>query len=460
VFAPTNGGGLSRVADAGGVAAPVTKADTDTTHRYPEFLPDGRRFLYLVSAGPTDKNGIYIGSLDGPESRRLIADDANPRYVGPRVGKRNGFLLFVRDGTLLAQPVDPKSMQPSADPFPVAENVLAGLPHRSYGLYSASAAGVLAYQPGTDSERTRLIWIDRGGKELGTVGDPSRSGDFALSPDSKRLLIERGPETGEFVTTDLWMDDLEHGTNSRFTFDSSTNRRPVWSADGSRVIFSSGRPKAPGIYSKASNGTGQDELLLPSDSLLPFDWSRDGRFLIYLQIERRNNVVYLGALPLTGDRKPITLVKSQFNEWMPQLSPDSHWLAYVSDESGRAEVYVQPFAPGAPSVSAVGKWQISTAGGTEPRWRGDGGELFFVGADRELMAVEVRAAGLGLNRGTPVALFRLPGVENAGARRGRFAYHYQPSTEGKRFLVAKADEPAASRQFLTVVVNWLAGVKR
>ena len=457
VFAPTGAVGLSRVAEIGGVPAQVTKPENGTIHRFPAFLPDGRRFLYLVSESP--KTGIYLASLDGKENRRIIADESSPAYIPAPDGGRSGYLLFVRESTLMALPVDSRTMQPISDIFPVSQQVLVGLPNRNYGQYAPSGNGLLVWRGGRVGQVRQLAWFDRAGREVAKVGEPLESGDFALSPDGKRVVVERLISP----TSDLWLYDLEHRTNSRFTFDASANRFPVWSPDGSRISYSTTR-KNSGIYERAANGAGQDQrLFLTSAAGGTYDWSRDGRFIIF-RMSSPKTKDDLWALPIEGDRKPIPLLQSDFNEWMGQLSPDGRWLAYVSDESGRAEVYIQPFTLGSAGSTrlAAGKWQISTGGGTQPRWRSDGGELFFIAADRKLMATTVKTAGASIERGMPQDLFPMPIAVGyvSGIRSGRYIYRYVPSNDGKRFLVSKDLDQAANIEQLNVLQNWLAAVKK
>jgi Tol biopolymer transport system component len=406
--------GLHRVSAAGGVAVQVTKVNGGGVQRFPVFLPDGRRFLYLESVGK--ENGVYLGSLDTkPESQkrqRVIADDANPRYVPPAEGNPHGHVLFVREGTLMAQPLDPKSLEPAGDVFPVAEHVSRGLLN-AYFFYSisdpGSGHGMLVYRSGGLGNLRQHAWFDRSGKQLAAIGGPvPTQGRLALSPEEKRLITER--VSGN--VTDLWMTEVDRGTESRFTFDASANFAPVWSPDGSKVAFASSRGAAGrgsgvsqvNLYQRAASGAGQDELLLQSDTAkIPTDWTRDGRFIIFRQNALAQRM-HLFALPVTGDKKPIPLMTSEFNEVMGQVSPDGRWLAYASDESGHYEVYAVPFAPGA-SKPISGKWQISLGDGRDPHWRGDSRELFYVTSTRKMMAVEIRATGDSLGRGTPQVMF-------------------------------------------------------
>lgn len=421
------------------------------------FLPDNRRFLYQVTNGK--ENGIYLASLDGKEHRRILQDDSEPRYLPPAAGTPNGYLLFRREQTLMAQPMDPKSMQTNGDVFPAAEQVARSFTSAANDLFSISGSGVLIYRTGlARGGEYQYAWFDRAGKEAGVIGSRVQSIHFALSPDAKRVIIQR--VTGS--NSDLWMTDLDHKTESRFTFDPSTNERPVWSPDGSQVVFGSTRGGAggnPDLYQKASNGVGQDQPLLQSpDGKYPFDWSRDGRFLIFVNNSQKTNLDVF-ALPMsgTGDRKPIRLVQGPFRDWMGQLSPDQRWLAYCSDESGRPEVYVQPFAPAdaASGKPVSGKWQISTAGGTQPRWRADGKEFFYVAPDRKLMSVEVKTAGPSFDHSTAQPLFELRANVS-----DRYVYRYAPAPDGKRFLVSTELEGSDEAQPLTIVVNWLAAIKK
>jgi Tol biopolymer transport system component len=451
VFAPLNTGGLSRVPAAGGVATPVTTAEAGF-HRDPVFLADGRRFLYLAAQGKED--GIFVASLDSTENRRLILDKSKPEYFPPSAGNPVGHILFARDQTLMAQPIDPKTLEPRGDLFTVAEQVSRGA-NTGDNLFSLSLSGMLIYQTGGTSGggQQQHLWFDRTGKELGAAGGVARTqNNFTLSPDGKRVAMERA--AGESSRSDLWITDLEHATESRFTLDNSRNMYPVWSPDGAKIAFASNRGNAVfQLFQRASAGTGQDELVLgePQEGKIPVDWSRDGRFLIFEQQSPKTGFD-LWALPMTGDKKPIPLLTSEFNERQGQLSPDGRWLAYSSNESNKDEVYVQPFAPGHEKVT--GKWQISLTGGTQPRWRGDGKELYYMAPDRKLMALEVKATAQTFAWGTPAALFESRSALDPGNG------GYLPDRDGKRFLIVTAAGDRAEASPLTVVVNWLAGVKK
>jgi Tol biopolymer transport system component/tRNA A-37 threonylcarbamoyl transferase component Bud32 len=464
VFSANNGNnGLSRVPAAGGVAVAVTQTAGGGTHRWPMFLPDGRRFLYLANGGR--ENGIHVASLDSKDDRRLVLDESNPEYVAPTEGHASGYLLFVREQTLMAQPVDPWTLEAKGELFPVAERIQRGQAN-GLNLYSVSGNGMLVYQAGGGGGvGDQHIWFDRAGKEAGTVGGVvATRRSFALSPEGKRVAIERGGDNQG--RSDLWITDMEHsGTETRLTFDASANSYPVWSPDGSKVAFSSNRNGGIfNIYQRAANGTGQDELLFESrePNKQPTDWSRDGRFIIFRSLGLTTNDD-LWALPVTGgsqgEKKPIPLLQTPFRETQGQLSPDGRWLAYTSNESGVVQVYVQPFAPGfdkAGDKSMTGKWQISTAGGTQPRWRGDGKELFYMATDRKLMAVEVKPTAQGFERGAPQFLFDA----HSSVSQNNTNWGYAPSADGKRFLIVMQPGEREKAPPITVVVNWLGGVKK
>jgi len=460
VFAANNGnGGLSRVAAAGGVPTPVTKVNEGGgTHRWPLFLPDGRRLLYLATGGTV--NGIHLASPGDGNDRRLVLDESTPQYVAPSAGNPSGHLLFVRQQTLMAQPVDAGTLEPKGDLFPVAERVASG-PSNGSNLYSASRTGILILQSGGGGGGTQLAWFDRTGKETGTVGTVARSrNSIALSPDGTRIVVERLGDQH----SDLWITDMAHSaTETRLTFDASGNSFPVWSPDGSRVAFGSNRKGTYDLYLRASNGTGQDELLLESkEPKFPTDWSRDGRFIVFFERNAKTNED-LWALPVAGgnaagkpgDRKPIPLLRTNYRENQGQVSPDSRWLAYTSNESGQYQVYVQPFAPGW-DKPMTGKWQISTTGGLQPRWRGDGKELFYVAPDGKLTAVDVKATAQTFDRGTPQPLFD----SRAVLLQSSVVTSYSPSADGMRFLMLVPQGALGETPPLTVVANWLAAGRR
>ncbi len=436
IFAPSAGGPLSKVPATGGNPVPVTRFESgQASDRFPQFLPDGRHFVYFVQGGPGE--GIYAGSLDGGSSKRLAKADA------PAVSSPSGFLIFPRQNTLFAQAFDSKKQELSGNPFPVAEQVAYDL--ITYAPGFSVSQGIIAYRTRSPSGARQLTWLDRSGKSVGTVGDPDTASlaDVELSPDGKRVAVDRTVKGN----TDIWLIDAARGVPTRFTFDAAIDFRPVWSPDGSRVVFNSDRTGARNLYWKLSSGSGADELLLESDQTkAPNDWSPDGRFLLFRIIALQTGFD-LWVLPISGDRKPFPFMTTPFEERDGQFSPDGKWIAYQSNESGRFEIYIQPFpGPGE-------KFQISSNGGAQPRWNKNGKEIFYVSLDSKMMAAPVKLFGDGqsLETGTPAALFpiRIAGGPLFGANKQQYAV----SSDGQLFLVnLDLDEGAASP--ITLIYNW------
>jgi hypothetical protein len=427
---------------AGGQATPLTKPDAsrrETLHRGPSFLPDGRHFLFMAPP-----NTIWIGSLDATETTKLLTADSQVQYA-------NGHLLFVRQGTLMAQAFDERRLTLSRDAVPIAEQV-QGDGSTGYSAFSVSENGVLAYRTGSANATTQLTWMDRGGKPLGAIGPPGRYRNPALSPDGTTLAVEVVDPGGR--REDIWLVELARGVMSRFTFDSGNDVYPVWSPDGTRIMFASDR--AGGVfnmYQKRSNGAGDDELVFKSSDgdKKPYSWSPDGRYLVYIAYPP-GVPNHLGVLPLFGDRKPLPFPPGTFGVSLGQVSPDGRWVAYYSTESGRPEVYVRSFpTPG-------GKWQISKDGAAAPRWRGDSKELFYYAADGQLMAVPIKASETALEVGTPTKLFA-PRALNGPTSPVGFRAQYDVTRDGQRFLLNVPAEDAAPPS-INVVVNWPAALKK
>ena len=287
------------------------------------------------------------------------------------------------------------------------------------------------------------MWFDRSGKELGAVNPAGDVKDMRLSPDGKRAAIQI---TINAFNADIWLVDLERNTPTRFTFSPAIEDDPVWSPDGSRVLFTSERGGPRDIYQKLSSGAGSEELLLKSEVVKETqDWSSDGRFILF-EINDPNNQSDLWVLPLFGDKQPFPFLATEFSEYQGRFSPDGRWVAYVSNESGKQEVYVQSFP------ASGGKWQISTDGGAQPVWRHDGRELFYINPDRKLMSVEIKT-GATFEAGVPKMLFETR--VDAYASNNRYAV----SPDGQRFLINVPVE-AQSSSAITVVLNWTADLKR
>ena len=446
VFAPSSSGPLYHVSAAGGEPVAVTKLQSGQAfHRSPSFLPDGRHFVFRAQGASA---GIFVGSLDSEETTRLLGADTQAVYAPP------GYLLFVRQGTLLAQSFDASRLQLAGEPFPIAERVV-GDAGNGLGAFSVSDSGVLTYRTGgTSGVDMQMAWFDRQGKQIEPVGMPAPYQGVDLSPDGTRVAAHRHDGQGG----DIWLLERTRGTTSRFTFDAAQdNASPLWSPDGSRIVFTSLRGGSWGLYQKLSNGAGNDELLLRANApVASLSWSRDGRFIAYWLGEQKTRGD-IWVLPLAGDRKPFPFAQTPFAEGGGQISPDGRWIAYYSDETGRNEVYVRPFPSGA------GKWQISTDGGRWPRWRRDGKELLYMWSSTppKLFAVDVKASGATLEASVPKGLFDT-GV-TIPAHSGGPYLPYAASPDGQRFLLARppstgADDAASAP--ITVVMNWTTALKR
>jgi hypothetical protein len=346
-------------------------------------------------------------------------------------------LLFLRETTLMARAFDEKRLELAGEAFPAAEQVGS---YREFGFFGVSANRTLVYR--TSGGGPKLEWFDREGKSLGVAGPAGGTSSPALSPDGKQVAVDR-TDSQAGGNHDIWLLDQARGTSLRFTFHPARETSPVWSPDGASVAFASERDGPFSIYRKSANNEGTEEALLKSSMApRPTDWSRDGRFLLYTVFDpKTGNDLWL--LPLDGDRKPRPYLQTPFSESQGQFSPDGRWVAYTSNESGRPQVYVQPFP------AAGGKWQISTAGGVQPRWRGDGKELFYIGLDRKLMAVEVKT-GAKSEAGIPKPLFKLRVLPSPIITR------YTAAADGKRFLISTAIDQESDSAF-HVVLNWKPG---
>ena len=432
---------LSRISASGGQHVDVTKLDKQNSHRFPQFLPGGRQFLFYAQGSP-ETAGIYLGSLDSSEIKRLAAADTAGVY------SPDGWLLFIRAGTLLAQRLDLGRGELTGNPVTVADPVAldSGL---NAGAFSVSASGLVAYRSGGAGQR-QLVWFDRSGKTLGTIGAPDANNLLApiLSPDGRRVAVARTVQGN----TDIWLLDATRST--RFTFDPSLDRFPIWSPDGSRVVFDSNRKGHRDLYVKSSNGAGSEELLLESaQDKGASDWSRDGRFLLYYSLDPQT-AYDIWVLPMEGDRKPFVFLKTNFDERRAKFSPDGRWVAYMSNESGRYEIYVRPFNGNAPGTSVGGQWQVSTSGGISPRWRADGKEVYYIAPDGKLMATPITASGATVEPGSPVALFQTRIV--GGGTDVTMGANYDVSVDG-RFLINTVLENTASP--ITLLQNWTAALK-
>ena len=439
LFSIRGGAGIFRIPAAGGEPQNVLRPSAErqeTDYHFPHFLPDGQHFLFFNSATRRETRGIYLASLDGALSERLLDDNSNVIFAASGPGEQ-GRLLFGRDGALMARPFDAAQRRFTGEAFSVADRVAETLLTTTgvqHWKFSASETGLLAYDPVPGQHLNRLLWIERDGRRNPPLANLQQVFAPRLSPDGRRLAFTR------FETeTDVWLADAAGANPSRFTFDSGVDQVPLWSPDGNRIVWASNPTGIFNLYQKAASGAGQPELLYQSDYFkFPSDWSRDGRFLLYREIHPKTKFD-LRVLQL-DQAKSVPYLETPANEAGGAFSPDGRWVAYASDESGRYEIYVQSF----PQLG--GKRQVSTAGGFAPRWRGDGRELFYHAPDGKLMAAPVRA-GTGFESDAPVPLFEFRAGGNLTNT------YYDVTSDGQRFLLSTVpDAPAVVP--ITLLINW------
>lgn len=402
-------------------------------------MPDGRHFVFVIQPG----NRVAFGSLDDSDVKELFDADSKAVYAPP------GYLLYARQGALQAQPFNPRQGTLTGAPVQIADAVRSATVN-ARGAYSVSDTGILVYRAGTQSITTHLQWFDRQGHQLDEALSWGDVRELALSPDRRRVAFHRHEEASG---GGIWIKDLERGTVNRLTFDSAHNHWAIWHPDGRHIAYVSTRDSAGDIYLASASGTADHEPLLRSpEGKYWLSWSPDGRYLLFghRSAATQSDIAVLDV----ATHKVMSYIHGPASETHPEFSPDGKWVAYASDESSRFEVYVQPFP-------ATGdKWPISTAGGSHPRWRADGGELFFMGPDRTLMSATVAVHGDRLDAGVPAPLFRTRAVFFSVGPIAPYRV-FDTSLDGMRFLIAEESPDARSvSDPLTVVVNWTALLKR
>jgi DNA-binding winged helix-turn-helix (wHTH) protein/Tol biopolymer transport system component len=453
VFAADSGMGMRRVSAAGGHAAMLPgfeqRVATTKSNRWPSFLPDGNHFLYTsVDFGAdlrSEANAVYIGSLDSPEHWRLVSSNANSAYIP------SGYLLFSRAGTLMAQRFEAARLRLTGEAFAIT-NEVEYLSSVARALFSVSENGTLVFQSGAGATFSQLAWFDREGKQTGLLGTRARYANPRLSPDGMRVAVDIDDIASS--NTDIWLVEAKRQIPFRLTFDPGQDEAPLWSHDGRRIMWLSDRGEKNGFYLKSSAGSATENSLTDSAGVnlsfasAPSDWSPNGRFVLYTDLQEGDGL-HLWVLPMSGNRKPFRLLPGASADVEGQFSPDGHWVTYSSNESGVWQVYVAPFpGPGA-------KYQISTDGGQQPRWRRDGKELFFLSRNRELMAASVKT-GATFQFSSPIGLFATHAHEPLTAEE---FFTYDVSADGQRFLVnVNAEE--SNPPPVDITLNWASGLTK
>ncbi|MGA2345562.1 MAG: protein kinase [Candidatus Sulfotelmatobacter sp.] len=435
VFAPETTAGLFRVPASGGAATRISSLDTsrgEGSLRWPVFLPDGNHFLYLAAnfTGQKGVNAIYVGSLDSNEKRFVVESTANAAYAVP------GYLLFYKDRTLLAQPFDLKGFALTGEPTVILPEVQF-LPQVKRAIFAVSNQGLLVAQSGSEAALSQLVWFDRKGNAAGTVGRPEVYGNVFLAPNGRSVATDKTDMAS--LNIDVWTYELQPDSGKRLTFDPAIDAVPIWSPDATRLVFASNRQTYFGLFVKNSDGAIDEKNIVQGEiGNFPSDWSRDGKYILFCRGPDLWFVTYPDLKSSLFLKAPSVLRNGQF-------SPDGKWAAYASNESGKWEIYVTSFP------DARGRWQVSSGGGEQPRWRGDGKELFYLSSDGKMMAAPV-TTGAHFDAGTPVILFQ------STPRQPILVYDlfvYDVSRDGQRFLI-NTQVKQASTTPMSVVLNWPA----
>jgi eukaryotic-like serine/threonine-protein kinase len=449
LFSPTPASPVVRVPASGGEAVTVTHLDWSGSQRFAQFLPDGVHFLFYAEGTPEHpgqvEGAIYLGSLNSKDVKRLTDANSSGLYLPP------GWLLFVHAGTLVAQRLNIATGELSGLRVTAAESVFFDSSHAR--MFSVSATGLVAYRRGAPV--TQLGWFDRSGQPLGTLATPVEhdGGTFShpsISPDGRRVAVNRDTQEG----ADIWLLDETHA--NRVTFDGGRNGNTVWSPDGSKIGYRGIRNGKGRFYVKPSDGTGREAPMVDlelQDNMLN-DWSPDGRFLLYQNQNANSATGYdLVMVPLDKERKPWAFLQTKFDEKQGRFSPDGRWVAYQSNQSGRPEVYIRPFADPASGVrtdTSSPQWQVSVAGGLFPAWSHDGKELYWVGPDSRTMAATITVTGKTLQPSIPVALFQTR-IYGGGLDVNTGGWQFEVSPDG-RFLINTVLESETTP--ITLVQNW------
>ncbi len=441
LFTPSGriGDVVNRISASGGTPQPIGVLDSrsESSHRWPMFLPDGKHYLFMAFdvAGQGNPQAIHVGLLGSNEKKFLTKANANPAYAAP------GYLLFYRDNTLFAQRFDQSRFELTGEASPILTDIQYE-PRIGHATFSVSNDRALLAQNGTGVSLSRLEWFDRSGKEMGAVGKPDVYANVNLAPNGKLVAVDKTDTANQ--NSDVWVYDLQSESTKRMTFDPAIDAMPVWSPDGTRVVFSSSRKQSFDLYLKNTDGTQEERAIeaTPAQDKYPSAWSRDGKYLLYT----RDTELWFLTLP---EMRSQLFLKTSSAMRNSQFSPDAKWVAYASNESGKWEIYVTSFP------DAHGKWQVSNGGGDQPRWRGDGKELFYLSADGKIVAVPVKE-GANFNSGAPVALFQANPRQPVATSEHVV---YDVTQDGQRFLINTYVKNGVV-QPMTVVLNWDAEAKK
>ena len=442
VFTPDGrqGGGLYRVSASGGTANLISNPDKnrgEDSHRWPMFLPDGAHYLYMTAnfSGRKGADAVLVGSLDSNEKRFVVEATANAAFAAP------DYLLFYRDKTLLAQRFNLKRFALTGEPTAILTDIQY-LSSIKRAVFAVSDSGLLVAQGGSGAAISQPMWFDRKGNAVGAVGHPGVYANVSIAPNGKSVAVDKADVANQ-NTNDVWTYELQRDIVKRLTFDPAIDRVPIWSPDARRLVFVSNRELGVDLYMKNSDGT-QEEKRIVSDELnkYPSDWSRDGKYILYT----RGTDLWLVTIP---ELKTSMFLKAVSVLRNGQFSPDGKWVAYASNESGKWEIYVTSF----PDPRA--KWQVSVGGGEQPRWRGDGRELFYLSSDSKIMAVHV-TTGAKFDSGAPVALFQTTPRQPVSLNE---LFVYDVTRDGQRFLV-NTQVKQAENPPMFVLLNWPALLKK
>jgi serine/threonine protein kinase/Tol biopolymer transport system component len=451
IFSPGLASPLFKISAAGGTPTQITQLDQSleqSSHRWPWFLPDGRHFLYLGSGNKQDQEGVFVGSLDSSERKFLLNSRVGAIYAGSSRDSSQGYLLLVRAGTLVAQQFDTRGLELSGESVTIAENVLSfptTLGPTGSSVMSASANGRLVFRVGGQPV-SQLTWFDRSGKRLEALFDPGTYHEPMISPDAKKIVMSRKLDNNQ----EIWVLDISPVVKmTRFTFDPAIDISAIWTPDGSHIIFASNRSGKFELYQKASTGAGVDELLLDiPGQALPQALTPDGKYLLFISGSSKTKSD-IWVLPMFGDHKPFPILQSDSVEWHAQFSPDGHWIAYGSDESGHGEVYVRSFP------LSGGQWQISTSGGDQPIWNPREKEICYMAPDRSIVSVAYNVVGGSFQTAAPKVLFATHAPQSSMVL-DRNSYLISPDG---RFLVNELVDEGLSTP-LTLVLNWDGDFKK